>query len=91
MANSPDLDQLATSEANDLDLHCLQRQDISRFSRTRVNCYHSMGKFQHNACPYKIPNRKKDINPGCQPSFDKKIKALQALHHAPPLHLHEVP
>ena len=22
----------------DLDLHCLQRQDISGFSRTRVNC-----------------------------------------------------
>ena len=32
MANSADSDQLAS----DLDLHCLQRQDISRFSRTRV-------------------------------------------------------
>ena len=33
MANSADPDQLASS---DLDLHCLQRQDISGFSRTRV-------------------------------------------------------
>ena len=32
MANSADPDQLAS----DLDLHCLQRQDISGFSRTRV-------------------------------------------------------
>ena len=37
MANSADLDQLASSEANDLNLHCLQRQDLSGFSRTRVN------------------------------------------------------
>ena len=28
----------------DLDLHCLQRQGISGFSRTRVNLHHSMGK-----------------------------------------------
>ena len=34
MANSADPDQLASS---DLDLHCLQRQGISRFSRTRVD------------------------------------------------------
>ena len=33
MANSADPDQLASS---DLDLHCLERQGISRFSRTRV-------------------------------------------------------
>ena len=33
MANSADPDQLAST---DLDLHCLQRQGISRFSRTRV-------------------------------------------------------
>ena len=33
MTNSADPDQLAT----DLDLHCLQRQGISGFSRTRVN------------------------------------------------------
>ena len=38
MANSADPDQLASSEKpTDLDLHCLQRQDISGFSRTRVN------------------------------------------------------
>ena len=33
MANSADPVQLASS---DLDLHCLQKQGISRFSRTRV-------------------------------------------------------
>ena len=32
MANSADPDQLASS--TDLDLHCLERQGISRFSRT---------------------------------------------------------
>ena len=32
MANSADPDQLASEE----DLHCLQRQGISGFSRTRV-------------------------------------------------------
>ena len=36
MANSADPDQLASS---DLDLHCLQRQGISGFSRTRVNIF----------------------------------------------------
>ena len=33
MTNNADPDQLASS---DLDLHCLQRQGISEFSRTRV-------------------------------------------------------
>ena len=37
MANSADPDQLASQKPTDLDLHCLQRQGISRFSRTRVN------------------------------------------------------
>ena len=42
MANSADPDQLASTEANwsgsptDLDLHSLQRQSLSGFSRTRV-------------------------------------------------------
>ena len=36
MANSADPDQLASQKPTDLDLHCLQRQDISGFSRTRV-------------------------------------------------------
>ena len=46
MANSIDPDQFASEEVqkltdldlklNDLDLHCLQRKAISRFSRTRV-------------------------------------------------------
>ena len=39
MANSADPDQLASEEANDLDLHCLQRQGLSGFSRTRVKVY----------------------------------------------------
>ena len=36
MTNSADPDQLASSEANWSGSHCLQRQGISRFSRTRV-------------------------------------------------------
>ena len=36
MANSADLDQLAFQRPTDMDLHCLQRQGISGFSRTRV-------------------------------------------------------
>ena len=37
MANSAEPDQLASSgKPTDLDLRCLQRQDISGFSRTRV-------------------------------------------------------
>ena len=36
MANSPDPDQLACQKPTDLDLHCLQGQGISGFSRTRV-------------------------------------------------------
>ena len=41
MANSADPDQLASSEASsaDLDLHSLQRQDISGFNRTRVKIF----------------------------------------------------
>ena len=35
MTNSEDSDQLA-SKSTDLHLHSLQRQDIARFSRTRV-------------------------------------------------------
>ena len=37
MANSADPHQLASS---DLDLHCLQRQCKSEFSRTNVNDVH---------------------------------------------------
>ena len=37
IANSADPDQLVSlQKPTDLDRHCLQRQDISRFSRTRV-------------------------------------------------------
>ena len=41
MANSADPDELASSDANwsgVLNLHCLKRQDIPEFSRTRVKC-----------------------------------------------------
>ena len=38
MANSADPDQLAL-KPTDLDLHFLQRQGISRFSRTRIKLY----------------------------------------------------
>ena len=36
MTNSADPDQLVSLKPTDLDLHCLQRQGISGFSRTRV-------------------------------------------------------
>ena len=36
MSNSAGPDQMASSDPTDLDLHCLQRQGISRLSRTRV-------------------------------------------------------
>ena len=38
MTNSADPDHLV-QKPTDLDLHCLQRQGMSRFSRTRVNLY----------------------------------------------------
>ena len=37
MPSSADPNQLASEEPTDLDLHCLQRQGISGFSRTREN------------------------------------------------------
>ena len=36
MANSVDPDQLASEKPTDLDIHCLQRQGISGFSRTSI-------------------------------------------------------
>ena len=36
LASDVDLHSLQASEEADLDLHCLQRQSISWFSRTRV-------------------------------------------------------
>ena len=42
MANSADSDQLSSSE--DLELDCLQRQVISRFSRTRVNNLYALSR-----------------------------------------------
>ena len=42
MASSADL-----QKPTDLDLHCLQRQGISGFSRTRVNSLMSSGLFYH--------------------------------------------
>ena len=40
-----DSDQLASQKSSDLDLHCLQRQGISGFSRTRVNLYPGLCGF----------------------------------------------
>ena len=49
MTNSPDLDQF--SSPTDLDLHCLQRQDISEFSRTRVNkLFWCLQRAEHLGC-----------------------------------------
>ena len=37
MTNSTDPEQFVLKKPTDLDLYCLQNQDISRFSRARVN------------------------------------------------------
>ena len=42
MTNSADPDQLASQKPTDLDIHCLQRQGISGFSRTMVKFFVSM-------------------------------------------------
>ena len=49
MVNSADPDQLASIN---LDLHCLQGQDISGFSRTKVNShlYRSNKDFAFRSC-----------------------------------------
>ena len=44
MANS----EIQISWLLDLDLHCLQRQGISGFSRTRVNT--TLNEFSHTLC-----------------------------------------
>ena len=38
MANNADQISLLLQKPTDLDLHCLLRQNISLFSRTRVTC-----------------------------------------------------
>ena len=53
MTNSADPDQLASSEANDLDLHCLQRQGISGISKTRANKHFSFF-FTKTCCGYSL-------------------------------------
>ena len=50
MANTADSDQLAS----DLDLHCLQRQGISGFSRTRVKIKFSQEKRFAIVCSVNI-------------------------------------
>ena len=68
MANSADPDQLASSQKpTDLDLHCLQRQGISGFSRTRFNKI-----FQHH--PYLEKN-------GANFEKKKKKKLAYQLYH----------
>ena len=49
MANSADPDQLPSSEATDLDLHYLQKQGISGFSRTGVKS-NFLRKKKKNSC-----------------------------------------
>ena len=51
MTNSADPDQLASQKPTDLDLHCLQRQGLSGFSRTR-------GK---NCSQYDLNNVERDV------------------------------
>ena len=50
MANSADPDQLASS--TDLDLHCLQMQGVSGFSRTRVNELGNPDADRSNLCSW---------------------------------------
>ena len=54
MANSADPDQLASEKPTDLDLYCLQKQDISGFSRTgvdlsriKMSIFEEFGAFKH--------------------------------------------
>ena len=48
MSKSADPDQLVT----DLDLHCLQRRDISRFSRTRVKLVNYFQCIEYVHCSF---------------------------------------
>ena len=45
MTNNTDPDQLASEEATDLDLHCFNREGISRFSKTRVKVSEYSGRI----------------------------------------------
>ena len=57
MTNSAEPDQLA-SEPTDLDLHCLQRQGISGFSRTWVKRMLFESIVYNRAIVYKCQNFK---------------------------------
>ena len=64
MSNSADPDQLASS-----DLHCLQRQGISGFSRTRDNCKCSFlldVKCTHTEQVAPVPESGLDCNAPCE-------------------------
>ena len=72
MANIADPDQL--KKPSDLDLHCLQRQDIFRFNRTRVNnlqCQYQLYMellrvgIYHTKTSYKTEVKKKMIPEYC--------------------------
>ena len=61
MANSAVPDQLSSSQKPiDLDLHCLQRQAISWFSRIRANLGRDLDKYQqlHVKLQIKVVSRK---------------------------------
>ena len=51
MANSADSDPDQLQKPTDLDLHCLQRQGISGFSRTKVNLIHIQSTVQYSYIP----------------------------------------
>ena len=89
MANSADPDQMA-----DLDLHCLQRQGISGFSRTRFKCktYNHQTKHVYSVITGIIgskcvdPNQKQNVASGkglycLQYSSCFRVDCLQSSHN----------
>ena len=54
MANSADPDQLLLQKPTDLELHCLQRKDIFRFSRTRVKDKYDKGSQYLGVFHYRV-------------------------------------
>ena len=66
MANSADPDLLASEKPTNLDLHCLQRQDIYGFSRTRVKLTERRLLLTHCS----LDNPKRLIGKRCRPRSD---------------------
>ena len=86
MANSADPDQLAFQKPTDLDLHCLQRQGISGFSRTKVKV-RVWVSLCRNICIFSSPVQKyrksycttPDVGTGADDtgSVNKNVKVLR--------------